>query len=111
MKIFKYRLPSGKHILIYRSRDNKSSDYFQYVEEYTKKDIELPIFNEDTLFDTMQGKRTEDKILVENGIESIQDLSECYCQIRNKVSNLSKKIRDLVIKKYSDIINNYNFDK
>jgi hypothetical protein len=56
MKIFKYRLPSGKHILIYRSRDNKSSDYFQYVEEYTKKDIELPIFNEDTLFDTMQGK-------------------------------------------------------
>lgn len=111
MKIFKYRLPSGKHILIYRSRDNKSSDYFQYVEEYTKKDIELPIFNEDTLFDTMQGKRTEDKILVENGIESIQDLSECYCQIRNKVSNLSKKVRDLVIKKYSDIINNYNFDK
>lgn len=58
----------------------------------------LPIFNEDTLFDTMQGKRTEDKILVENGIESIQDLSECYCQIRNKVSNLSKKVRDLVIK-------------
>lgn len=111
MKIFKYRLPSGKHILIYRSKDNKSSDYFQYVEEYTKKDIELPIFNEDTLFDTMQGKRTEDKILVENGIESIQDLSECYCQIRNKVSNLSKKVRDLVIKKYSDIINNYNFDK
>jgi hypothetical protein len=110
MKIFKYRLPSGKHILIYRS-GNKSSDYFQYVEEYTKKDIELPIFNEDTLFDTMQGKRTEDKILVENGIESIQDLSECYCQIRNKVSNLSKKVRDLVIKKYSDIINNYNFDK
>lgn len=100
MKIFKYR-----------SRDNKSSDYFQCVEEYTKKDIELPIFNEDTLFDTMQGKRTEDKILVENGIESIQDLSECYCQIRNKVSNLSKKVRDLVIKKYSDIINNYNFDK
>ena len=48
MKIFKYRLPSGKHILIYRS-GNKSSDYFQYVEEYTKKDIELPIFNEDTL--------------------------------------------------------------
>lgn len=40
MKIFKYRLPSGKHILIYRSKDNKSSDYFQYVEEYTKKDIE-----------------------------------------------------------------------
>lgn len=111
MKIFKYRLPSGKHILIYRSKDNKSSDYFQYVEEYTKKDIELPIFNEDTLFDTIQGKRTEDKILVENGIESIQDLSECYCQIRNKVSNLSKKVRDLVIKKYSDIINNYNFDK
>lgn len=57
------------------------------------------------------GKRTEDKILVENGIESIQDLSECYCQIRNKVSNLSKKVRDLVIKKYSEIINNYNFDK
>lgn len=111
MKIFKCHLPSGKHILIYRSRDNKSSDYFQYVEEYTKKDIELPIFNEDTLFDTMQGKRTEDKILIENGIESIQDLSECYCQIRNKVSNLSKKVRDLVIKKYSDIINNYNFDK
>jgi hypothetical protein len=110
MKIFKCHLPSGKHILIYRS-GNKSSDYFQYVEEYTKKDIELPIFNEDTLFDTMQGKRTEDKILIENGIESIQDLSECYCQIRNKVSNLSKKVRDLVIKKYSDIINNYNFDK
>ena len=53
----------------------------------------------------MQGKRTEDKILVENGIESIQDL------LSNKVSNLSKKVRDLVIKKYSDIINNYNFDK
>lgn len=39
------------------------------------------------------------------------NLFKIYCQIRNKVSNLSKKVRDLVIKKYSDIINNYNFDK
>lgn len=110
MKISKYQLPSGKHLL-YGTRDKELPYYFQYIGEYTKKDIILPIFNKDTIINTIHGMRTSDKILVENGIESIQDLSECYCQIRNKVSNLSKKVRDLVIKKYSDIINNYNFDK
>ena len=71
---WKYQLPSGKHLLLYGTRDKELPYYFQYIGEYTKKDIILPIFNKDTIINTIHGMRTSDKILVENGIESIQDV-------------------------------------
>lgn len=109
MKILKYKLPSGRHILLYGTDDKLPDELFQYIGECTKEDIELPIFKQGTFLNTINKERTSDKILIENGIESIQDLTDCYYHIRNKVSNLSKRVRDLVIEKYSEIINNCNF--
>jgi hypothetical protein len=50
-------------------------------------------------------KRTRDKILFDAGVVSWGDLEVAYYNIRKHQSNFSKKVRELVVEKYSEIIN------
>lgn len=50
-------------------------------------------------------KRTRDKILFDAKVVSWGDLDVEYYNIRKHQSNLSKKVRELVVEKYSEIIN------
>lgn len=70
---------------------------------------DLPIYNYFdfvSMFIPNHPKRTRDKILEENGIIAWGHLELEYYNVRHKQSKLSKAVRDMVIEKYSEIINN-----
>ena len=66
----------------------------------------LPIMNiQDLLTRTIYKKRTRDKILSEEGIDSFHDLTMAYNLLRNKELKKPLRIRNLVEEKYSELIN------
>lgn len=49
-------------------------------------------------------KRTKDKILEEEGISSYLDISAAYELLKFKSLNKSRRVRELVLEKYIEII-------
>lgn len=122
MKINKYKLitPTNKvEFLIYSEKgDAKIPEDIVEIqlvkEEITKQELDevesyLPIleFN-DFMLAFLPGKvrRTRDKILTEAGVVSWADLETAYYKVRHMNSNYSKRERDMIVEKYSEIINN-----
>lgn len=71
------------------------------------EDWNIPIYN---VFDfvtsmLMKKKRTRDKVLEEVGISTWNDLIVAYNGVMNKTVSLSKRERDFVKEKYSEIVN------
>lgn len=50
-------------------------------------------------------KRTRDKVLMDAGVISWANLGTAYYEVRHMRSNYSKKERELIVEKYSEIIN------
>lgn len=115
MKINKYKFKdTNDEFLIYTLKDAlefpSDSINLELIEENVKliENKFLSILKIEDLFERIiKHNRTRDLILAENQINSFNDLSTHYYLIKNKLSNLSKNVRNLVIEKYSEIINNY----
>lgn len=77
----------------------------------TNKD--LPIYNYNDLFLTLLNPklRTTDKLLIENGILTFHNIKDAYFLIRYKACPLTKRVRDLVVKKYTTILDHVLPDK
>lgn len=122
MKLNKYKMkigiPESVEFLVY-GKDNfeipKEIEEITLLQENLNKEeldanFDLPIYEFTDfiiLFLPFKGKqkRTRDKILNEVGIVCWGDLKVAYYNIRKHGSALSKKQRELVIEKYSEIIN------
>lgn len=70
------------------------------------KDGDIPIlhFEELMIRGMYQKARTNDKILAEHNCDTFNKLSASYFLIKNKSLNKPKKVRDLIEKRYADII-------
>ena len=55
-----------------------------------------------------QKARTNDKVLAEHNCDTFNKLSASYFLIKNKSLNKPKKVRDLIEKRYADIIHYVN---
>ena len=55
-----------------------------------------------------QKARINDKILAEHNCDTFNKLSASYFLIKNKSLNKPKKVRDLIEKRYADIIHYVN---
>ena len=71
---------------------------------------DLPIlhFEELMIRAIYQKTRTPDKILAEHNCDTFNKLSASYFLIKNKSLNKPKKVRDLIEKRYADIIHYVN---
>jgi hypothetical protein len=71
---------------------------------------DLPIlhFEELMIRGMYQKARTNDKILAEHNCDTFNKLSASYFLIKNKSLNKPKKVRDLIEKRYADIIHYVN---
>lgn len=67
---------------------------------------DLPIlhFEELMIRGIYQKARTNDKVLAEHNCDTFNKLSASYFLIKNKSLNKPKKVRDLIEKRYADII-------
>lgn len=74
------------------------------------KDGDIPIlhFEELMIRGMYQKARTNDKILAEHNCDTFNKLSASYFLIKNKSLNKPKKVRDLIEKRYADIIHYVN---
>ena len=122
MKLNKYKMkigvPESLEFLVY-GKDNfeipKEIEEITLLQENLNKEeldanFDLPIYEFTDfmlLFLPVKGKakRTRDKILSEGGITCWGDLEVAYDNIRKHGSTLSKKQRELVVEKYSEIVN------
>lgn len=119
MKINKYKFKNPPtEFLVYGNDDfeiPKEIEEITLIQEKLNKaelsaNFDLPIYNFTDfmiLFIPAKGKikRTRDKILSEAGIKCWGDLEVEYYNIRKHTSTLSKRERELVVEKYSEIIN------
>lgn len=115
MKISKYKW-NDKEFLIYSLEDKtlpEDIEEIQYVSDIPdvnslESNWMIPIYNfNDFMMLFLPNKfNTRDKQLEQNNVTTFADLECEYCLIRYNKSNLSKHLRDLVIEKYSEIINN-----
>lgn len=122
MKFNKYRIKIGisetQEFLVYGKDDFEIPKEIEEItllqENLNKKELDsnfdLPIYEFTDfmlLFLPFEGKtkRTRDKILSEAGVICWGDLEVAYYNIRKQRSALSKKQRELVIEKYSEIVN------
>lgn len=71
---------------------------------------DLPIlhFEELMIRAIYQKTRTPDKILAEHNCDTFNKLSASYFLIKNKALNKPKQVRDLIEKRYGDIISYIN---
>lgn len=119
MKINKYKLTTNEaEFLIYSEKgDAKIPEDIVEIElvkegitkqELNEVDAYLPIYEfGDFMILFLPGKikRTRDKILMEAGVVSWADLETAYFNVRHMRSNFSKRERDMIVEKYSEIIN------
>lgn len=121
MKINKYKLITSTNeveFLIYSEKgDAKIPEDIVEIklvkEGITKQDLDevdayLPLYEfNDFMILFLPGKikRTRDKILMEAGVVSWADLETAYYKVRHMNSNYSKRERDMIVEKYSEIIN------
>lgn len=117
MKLNKYKLKdSNTELLIYTLTDELTLPLedlnLELIEESSNleenKFLEL-IKAEDLLERIVTHKRTRDIVLVEESINSWNNLKTAYYAMRNRLIYFPKRIRDFITEKYSEIVNNYEF--
>lgn len=117
MKLNKYKFKdSDNEFLIYTLTEELSMPLkdlgLELIEE--NPDLEanklLPLIKaEDLLERIVKRSRTRDTVLSEESIDSWNNLKAAYYAMRNRMLYFSKRIRDYITEKYSEIINNYEF--
>lgn len=117
MKLNKYKLKdSDTELLIYTLTDELALPLedlnLELIEESPNleenKFLEL-VKAEDLLERIITHKRTRDIVLAEESINSWNNLKAAYYAMRNKMLYFPKRIREFIIEKYSEIINNYDY--
>lgn len=103
MKCNKYKLQDYEFLLY--GEKLKVPDEFELLAEdvdpSTQENKNLQIISQQGINPFV---RTEDSILEEAGIRTYSDFASAYFLIKIKALNKSKKVRELVIKKYFEII-------
>lgn len=117
MQIDKYKNPDGtSHFLLLTPGDELPADLGVKrikekisIKDLSEADLLLPIVDHKDLFLDMvkvdRGNgRTNDSILFENRIDSITALVDEYYLISKRASKLSKRLREIVVEKYENIL-------
>lgn len=69
----------------------------------------LPLIKaEDLLERIVKHSRTRDVILSEESIDSWNNLKAAYYAMRNHILYFSKRVREMITDKYSEIVNDYD---
>lgn len=121
MKINKYKLtlPSTEQeFLVYSDKDDAKipediSEITLIKEGITKKELDeaetfIPFYSFNdfmAMFLPKRRKRTRDKVLMDAGVISWANLETAYYEVRHMRSSYSKKEREMIVEKYSEIIN------
>lgn len=118
MKLNKYKFKdSDDEFLIYTLTEELSIPLdalnIELVQE--NSDLEenkmLPLIKaEDLLERLIKRSRTRDTILFEVSINSWNNLKVAYYAMRNRLTYFPKRIREFITEKYSEIVNNYDFN-
>lgn len=117
MKLNKYKLKdSDTELLIYTMTDELSLPLEDLNLELVQ---ESPILEEnafislikaeDLLERIMTHKRTRDVVLADEKIDTWNNLKAAYYAMKNNLIYFSRRIREFITEKYSEIINNYEF--
>ena len=117
MKLNKYKFKdSDNEFLIYTLTEELSMPLndlgLELIEE--NSDLEtnklLPLIKaEDLLERLVKRSRTRDTVLSEESIDSWNNLKAAYYAMRNRILYFPRRIREFIIEKYSEIINNYDY--
>ena len=117
MKLNKYKFKdSDNEFLIYTLTEELSIPLddlnLELIEE--NPDLEtnklLPLLKaEDLLERIVKHSRTRDTVLSDEHIDTWNNLKAAYYAMRNRMLYFSKRVRDYITEKYSEIINNYEF--
>ena len=118
MKLNKYKFKdSDNEFLIYTLTEELSMPLndlgLELIEE--NPDLEenklLPLIKaEDLLERLVKRSRTRDTVLSEESIDSWNNLKAAYFTIKHRIIYFPKRIRDFINDKYSEIVNNYDFN-
>lgn len=116
MKLNKYKLKnSDTELLIYTMTDELSLPLDDLNLELMQENPVLeenkfiPLIKaEDLLERIMTHGRTRDTVLSEESIDSWNNLKASYYAMKHNLIHFSKRIRDYITEKYSEIVNNYD---
>ena len=116
MQLNKYKLKnSDAELLIYTMTDELSLplddlnlELIQESPVLEENKFILLIKAEDLLERIMTHGRTRDTVLSEESIDSWNNLKASYYAMKHNLIHFSKRIRDYITEKYSEIINNYD---
>ena len=118
MKLNKYKIKNSDiEFLIYTMTDELSLPLDDLNLELVTENPSLEenkflqlIKAEDLLERIVTHKRTRDVVLAEESIDSWNNLKAAYYAMRNRLIYFPKRIRDFINEKYSEIVNNYDFN-
>lgn len=117
MKLNKYKLKdSDQELLIYTLQEDLSMPLddlnLELIEEHPNLEENkfIPILKAEDLLTRLIGKqrRTRDVILSEESIDSWNNLKAAYYAMRNRILYFSKRVREMITDKYSEIVNEYD---
>lgn len=116
MILNKYKLKdSDQELLIYTLQEDLSMPLddlnLELIEEHPNLEENkfIPLIKaEDLLERIMTHGRTRDTVLSEESIDSWNSLKASYYAMKHNLIHFSKRIRDYITEKYSEIINNYD---
>lgn len=117
MILNKYKLKdSDQELLIYTLQEDLSMPLddlnLELIEEHPNLEENkfIPILKAEDLLTRIIGKqrRTRDVILSEESIDSWNNLKAAYYAMRNRILYFSKRVREMVTDKYSEIVNEYD---
>lgn len=116
MILNKYKLKdSDQELLIYTLQEDLSMPLDDLNLELIEKHPNLeenkfiPLIKaEDLLERIMTRRRTRDTVLSEESIDSWNNIKASYYAMKHDLIHFSKRIRNYITEKYSEIINNYD---
>lgn len=117
MILNKYKLKdSDQELLIYTLQEDLSMPLddlnLELIEERPNLEENkfIPILKAEDLLTRIIGKqrRTRDVILSEESIDSWNNLKAAYYAMRNRILYFSKRVREMITDKYSEIVNEYD---
>lgn len=117
MILNKYKLKdSDQELLIYTLQEDLSMPLddlnLELIEEHPNLEENkfIPILKAEDLLTRLIGKqrRTRDVILSEESIDSWNNLKAAYYAMKNRILYFSKRIREMITDKYSEIVNEYD---
>lgn len=117
IKLNKYKLKdSDQELLIYTLQEDLSMPLddlnLELIEEHPNLEENkfIPILKAEDLLTRLIGKqrRTRDVILSEESIDSWNNLKAAYYAMRNRILYFSKRVREMITDKYSEIVNEYD---